>query len=223
MLGLSYRPSAYKPMVAVVQSAKVFKRVSASHKIRFCGGAHLLRSRSARGRRALCEVLLRTHKVCTPPRTACRTHHVPSLAVAHCTACLRTRRVVCSSVIPCFAVCFLCLSCPPGLKQSRTRTRTALFFAIMTVAKSVVLVENLAHGVPGHKQFRIESSEVSADVQEGGIVIKALVFSADPYLVSDVLPCKFRVTSALVAGHTSVSQSRLYAHSASAAQCSEEW
>lgn len=50
-------------------------------------------------------------------------------------------------------------------------------------AKSVVLKAPLEQGVPGLKDFEIKTTEVNdKDLPEGAILIKALVFSADPYL-----------------------------------------
>jgi NADPH-dependent curcumin reductase CurA len=53
----------------------------------------------------------------------------------------------------------------------------------MTEAKTVVLKVNLDEGEPGPEHFTIESKPAPS-VPADGILIQALVFSADPYLVS---------------------------------------
>jgi NADPH:quinone reductase len=53
----------------------------------------------------------------------------------------------------------------------------------MTEAKTVVLKVNLDEGVPGPEHFTIESKPAPS-VPADGILVQALVFSADPYLVS---------------------------------------
>jgi NADPH-dependent curcumin reductase CurA len=55
------------------------------------------------------------------------------------------------------------------------------------IIQSIELIDRLDEGIPGPEHFRIKSTETTlaameSECQEGGIVIQALVFSADPYL-----------------------------------------
>ena len=53
----------------------------------------------------------------------------------------------------------------------------------MADAKTIVLKANLDEGMPEPEHFTVESKPAPS-VPAGGILVQALVFSADPYLVS---------------------------------------
>jgi hypothetical protein len=62
----------------------------------------------------------------------------------------------------------------------------------MTEAQTIVLKVNLDVGVPGPEHFSIESKPAPG-CPANGILVQALVFSADPYQVSaNVKPTNLR-------------------------------
>lgn len=68
------------------------------------------------------------------------------------------------------------------LAQYLRRRKTRSNLVIPREAQSVVLTEFLDEGIPGPSNFSIVTTPVNTHVPRGGLLLQALVFSADPYL-----------------------------------------